>query len=59
MKFDFICELCKKEIMQGNHFNLDVFQKEDATHGNGHECLDDVCESCIDKITQKIYSLKK
>ena len=59
MKFKFSCELCKKEVKQGEKFTLDIFEKETDITGGGVECIEAMCFSCKSKIVKKIDSLNK
>ena len=58
MKFKFTCELCKKEVKRGDHFNLDLWVQDDENSSTGEECVDDMCKQCANKIIKKIKSMR-
>ena len=59
MKFQFTCELCKKEVKRGRKFKLDMFEAEDQVISHGHECADAICTSCANKLSNKMISMRK
>ena len=59
MKFEFECELCKKQVKRGDKFEVELHQYETDCSLHGVECADDICFSCAGKIERKINSLRK
>jgi len=59
MKFEFTCELCKKEVKRVDHFNLELWSKDDDSSSSGVEFVDDCCRQCSNKIIHKINKMRK
>ena len=59
MKFEFECELCRKQVKRGGMFSFDIFERLNDFESQGVECADKICKSCSAKIEKKIQSLKR
>lgn len=59
MNFKFTCELCKKEVKRGKKFSVESTDWIDDSSGTGGFDVEDVCNSCHDRIDNKINSMRK
>ena len=59
MNFKFQCSLCKKEVKRGEKYRVeaDLYETDDTLMGELD--ADNVCTSCMTKISNKIRSMRK
>lgn len=59
MNFKFTCGLCKKEVKRGEKYRVEADLYETDTELMGELSEDNVCTSCMTKISNKIKSMRK
>ena len=59
MSFNFKCEICKEQVIDGRKLSIDSTEWEtESTGGGGGVDISAMCEDCSDEIESKINSMR-
>ena len=57
--FEYVCELCGRQVKDGEKFSVLMTEQVDESYGEGVEGADEICKNCADTIEECISSLRR